>query len=219
MNENGFTGLNVERVESDIRKFDELAVGFAIHVGGAFGDLYTFLNNHWASPVAAEFTSKNVEDVRDLVQKITTTVHHIEHGAIEAARSLAKANGTTIELDDLYAANICPGDTGIYHVFEPCRESLNGETGMDVEGVRNALAIFQTAILACLDEIDTIPEGIAFYDPNGDLISEYKRGISNFKKEISDLAGKTYQKLNQFLFTESDNVKMAKQQATQALNG
>ena len=155
----------------------------------------------------------------DLYSRLFTTISHITDGACDVAISLARANGEELNKNYFCFLPIKPGETCQGYLVVTCRDNYNGVTGMDVEGVKNALAIFKTSILACIEKFDNIPNGIAFYDPDGNIVGEYNRGIQNFKSEISDLAGDIYQEINRYISTEADNILLAKQNATQTLNG
>lgn len=219
--ESGFTGLNIERAVQNIKDFDKAANEFARHVDGAFAKLYEFLNMHWASENAVTFTTENTEEINHLITKVTTTLFRIVTNADSAASMLAHANGATFPLQptDLLCY-IDPGESYVYFShLEPCKEDINGDTGMDTEGVKNEIANFKTSISSCLNEADSLPDGIAFYDSNGDLLKAYSSGVKAFKQEISDLADKTSQKICEYVITEADNILLAKQRATDILNG
>ena len=212
----GFTGLDVKRAEKDINTFEYMAHRTFINLYAAFYEFYKFLNHHWASQVAFEFTSKNSQEINELNDKMLTSINHIVNGASVSAEQLAKVIGVSLNLmiDDNFA-----GVKSTYGLpCEPCKEVLNGVVGMDTEGVKQSLFIFRTSYMAALEELDAIPEGIHFYDPNGDLVGGYNRGIRSFKQEYQELANNLYTDMKKFIESDTDNILLAKEKAVDTLN-
>ncbi len=213
----GLTGLDIERAKHDIENFDSMASTALMNLHNCFYNLYTYLNEHWASPVAVQFTSKNSQEINELNKNMGTTIAHIVNGAISAAENLAEANGVSFPLK---SEKNFAGVTSFSGVpCEPCKDQLNNITGMDAEGVKQAIIIFRRNIMVALDEIDSLPNGIHFYDPSGDMVGGYNRGVDSFKQEYRNLAEQTYTEMKSYIETEADNILLAKQNATQTLNG
>ena len=214
---NGLTGLDIERAKHDIETFDSMASTALNNIHNCFYNLYTVLNEHWASPVAVQFTSKNSQQINELNENMATTIAHIVNGAISAAENLSNANGISFPLKSEKNFASATGCTGV--PCEPCKDQLNGVTGMDVEGVKQALNVFRTTAINALEEIVSLPNVIHFYDPNGDMVGEYNRGVDSFKQQYHDLIEQTYTEMRSYIETEADNILLAKQNATQTLNG
>ena len=180
----GFTGLDVERAKTDIRIFCRQCNVVSTALKNSLYELGNVLDKKWASPVAVEFTKTYNEKLYDLFSEFSTTQAHIESGAVEAARILAKANGLDFSYD---MPTIGGGNTVSWNV-QPfsCKEDINRAVGMDTENVKSALVVFKTKANASLTKLNEIPDGIAFYDPAGQMVGGYNRNISEFKGKFND---------------------------------
>ncbi len=214
---NGLTGLDIERAKYDIEEFETLASRSRMDLHNSFYKLYTFLNEHWASPAAVQFTRKNAQEINELNKDMGKTAADIVDGAISVAENLAEANDASFTLRS--ERNFARDPGGFYgEPCEPCKETLYNITGMDVEGVKEAIKIFRTSINIALDEIDSLPNGIHFYDPNGDMVGGYNRGVDSFKQKYRNLAEQTYSAMRSYIETEADKIFRSKQNATNTLN-
>jgi len=74
---------------------------------------------------------------------------------------------------------------------------------MDKEGVRILLSTFKKQVQNYINRIDALPEGISFYDPQGDLVETYNRGLKSFKTEFHDLFDESINQMDIYI-----NVKL-----------
>ena len=212
----GFTGLDIERAEHDIDEFFEACSCAYSEMSISIENLAETLAMKWASPVAVEFSKEYNEKMEYLFTDFRTAYWHICSGASEAGRTLAIANGAFWDYDmDLEPGSIRESGAN----FFSCKEELYGVTGMDTESVRVALETFNTAISAGLSDLDAVPDNIGFYDPNGQLVGSYNRNITEFKTKFRELFDDISDYIYSALYTETDNILLAKEQAAQAMNG
>ena len=218
----GFTGLDVQRAKNDIMNFYNSCHEAHDYVFRALDELGDVLHKKWASPIAQEFVRKYNSEYTNIIIEYYDTYEHILSGANDAARALAKSNGIDFNADMEILSYIIPGRKSETDDFQrpfTCSSDINGAVGMDVEGVRLALDTFKTYHKGLPELFDNIPEGIAFYDPNGEMIGSYNRIVKGFKEKFLTLFDEIESDLTGYLETETDNILLAKEQATQAMNG
>ena len=210
--EEGFTGLNIERAASDIEAFDNSAKYAASCIMQSFSQLYNVLNNNWASPIAVEFTTSNSSVINENATLMARTIDNIYQGAVSAAISLARANGSSFPLSPSYRG------TGIAYELVPCKDNNNGRVGMNIQNVTVGLDAFDNNIKSALNQLSGVPDGIAFYDPTGNLIGGYHQNIVTFKEKFSELANATSAKLREYIQEEQRKIEEAKQNAASTLS-
>ena len=208
-----FLGLNVQQAVKDISFFDNYARSTTNALVGCFATLYEVLNSSWSSPIAVDFTSVNISDINDMAHKIMLEIDNVYMGAVDAAKSLAAANGSSFPLSPS-----SHGSDKINYELRPCKDSLNGVVGMKTELVKEALDEFSKNISNALDQLASVPDGIAFYDPEGSVIGGYHKSIVKFKSICEELATFTSAKIREFVEQEQSKIEQAKAAATDALN-
>ena len=210
----GFTGLNIEGAHVQIENFYDTAYDVMAEIMDLEDMFLHDLRSKWASPNAVEFSVMTQNKISELYSTFVTYVNHIVHGANDAGRTLAVANGASwsdVNLMDRF------GNDGI--AGEPCLETLNGTTGMAVENVKIISDAFVTGMKNVLNTLNSVPTSISFYDANGDLLSSYSTGINKFSSQIENLTNSIVNTLKQYIETETNNILLAKEQATNKLNG
>ena len=211
----GFTGLNIERAVYDIKELHDIGWDIQEKVRMPLKYFFIYLEKHWASPVAKQFSDEVCAVWQELDSEYMTSFLHILQGAEDAARALAQSNGAYFPchygLESGYVHN---GDPIVIHI----KEDIDGIVGMDVEGVRIALEAFKDQEKEGIALFDDLPEYIAFYDPEGELLGTYGRNVKNFKTKFEKIINTINEKMESYLETETDNILMAKQNAADTLN-
>lgn len=105
-----------------------------------------------------------------------------------------------------------------FHLSTCMEETAEGHVGMDTEGVRIALEAFKTEYSSALGCIDNLPEGISFYDPEGNLVETYNRNLKTFKDKFSEIFSEVATKMDGYVNTEADNIELAKAQAVSTMS-
>ena len=214
MNSN-LTGLDVKRAEDDIRSFDCSCAQVGNDLHDSFLNLYAWLRKHWASDNAVAYTTTNIKEINETTDDFLTTKLHILDGAVDAASNLARANGMSFNMS-LY--NREPGTKYTsYNIDLPCSASINGVSGIDVEGAKIVLTTFELQMRKALAELDALPDGIAFYDPDGTMIGKYDRNLKEFKTKFESLLSSMKADITGYLDTEVNNVLLAKEKAVDSM--
>lgn len=209
----GFTGLNIEKASHDIESFNQTCWEIQSKVRMPLKEFFIYLARHWASPVAKQFSDNICAKWEEVDSEYLTAFQHIVSGATDAGRALARANG--LDLPNI----INPGNVATADPIKSfISEDINGIVGMDVEGVRIALDAFKEQEKEGIALFDELPENIAFYDPNGELIGTYSRNVKNFKTKFQEIINTVITEMEGYLETETDNILLAKQNANDTLN-
>ena len=140
---------------------------------------------------------------------------HIISGAVDAATTLAAANGASFNYD---RETISAGETRDYSLAVKFETSINDAVGMDRENVKIALDLFTSRISSGLAKLESIPSSISFYDPNGEMVGSYNRNIAEFKSQFEELFNEISTAVSGYIETESDNILLAKEQANDTMN-
>ena len=210
------TGLDVKRAESDIASFESDYFDVEDSLRVAFQDLYVWLNDHWASENAVSYTTINARNINQTLSRFMTVGRHIINGADEAADNLARANGESYYRTPV-ASRLTPGTYIDYNWVHPCQKSINGVSGIDVEGAKIVLTTFELQMKKALSGLDAMPDGIAFYDPDGTMLAKYDRNIKDFKQTFEELLSSMKQDIKGYLDKEVDNLLLAKEKAVDSM--
>ena len=211
-----FTGLNVSKAEWDILNLNNSLNNVQFEISSTFRDLGEYVSEHWAGPNAVNFDNTYNPKIDAFITEFRNRAHHIVDGAGTAASTLASAFGVSIHSqfgDDYTGQHDTLYRIGSFH----CKEDINGNVGMDTEGMKvqiDALKIRTNKINGLFDEV---PTGIAFCDPQGSLISQYSTNVTDLKAKFSALMDEIVADMTASIETEVNNIRLAKQQAIDAM--
>lgn len=90
---------------------------------------------------------------------------------------------------------------------------------MNIYQVKLAVEVFETKIQRVINEIDNIPMNIAFYDEDGSQAAAYANEIKKMKDKTIEMTTQIVADIKSAMETEQNSILLAKQQATQTLNG
>lgn len=213
MNNEGFTGLDVNRAIEELDYFNECCHDTGRAFIDAFTNLFETLYEKWASPNAVNFTTEQIPIISEEITDYISRYNHILSGANDAAITLAKANGASMPLKYVSGQWDVPFNLGV----QRCEESKFGVTGMAKENVRIALDTFNDAKNRALEMLRNIPLGISFYDAEGHLLNTYNEGVNEFIDRFDQIIVTLTSSLATYLETEIDNIRLAKEQAEDTL--
>ena len=208
----GFTGLNIDAAQRQIRNFNRN--GYRIIEGIIIYEI-EFLNNlahSWASPNAVDFSKKTMNRFEMFNLHFADRIYHITSGAYKACKVLADVNGAACSIPDIERCNVeldC----------ECCGDTLDGATGMATESVRIYTETFLTKLKEYAEDINSLPRAIEFYDLEGNLSETYSTGINEVSEELDSMISEISTEIKNYMDNESDNILLAKEQATDMLNG
>ena len=84
---------------------------------------------------------------------------------------------------------------------------------MDTGAVTDELSAFNMTMSGWYKELADLPDGIAFYDPDGELVEVYKSGLSLFKSRVTDLVDPLIKDMNGFVDNEAHVIFTSKKKA------
>lgn len=206
MGRDGFTGIDRDRAEEDIHNFDYEAICVLCSLNNKFGGFLEFLSQNWASPNAETYTKKLGNDMHEIVDEFSNKELGFVGGAYRAANHLLEANGET-PIKEFY-------NTGYHRTdYKICGTTLDNKTGMDTGAVTDELSAFNMTMSGWYKELADLPDGIAFYDPDGELVEVYKSGLSLFKSRVTDLVDPLIKDMNGFVDNEAHVIFTSKKKA------
>ena len=207
----GFTGLDIVKAKSDLINFNTSTKNITSVYADTVMNFFDDLAKKWGSPNAVIFCNDYVNRLRESVNNLSTQLMHVVNGAVSAAQTIARSNGSTfsVDIEEVYAGKVAEE----LSVMPVCSESVNGVTGMAVENVKIIRDTFVTKTNEVITSLGNLPKGIAFYSTDGSLLNTYNTGIDTqvdgIKKEIDSVI----KSLNSYIDTEANNILLAKQQA------
>ena len=206
MSESNFTGIDRKRAEDDIHEFDGMAVHLLCFFNSVFDDFLLLLSQNWASPNAETYTKQLGNDMHDILHEYDVKEYNFVKGAYNVANKLLLANGE-VPLGELY-------DTSYNETnYATCGLELDNKTGMDTGAVTDELSAFNMTMSAWYKELADLPDGIAFYDPDGELVEVYKSSLCLFKSRVTDLVDPLIKDMNGFVDNEAHVIFTSKKKA------
>ena len=214
----GFTGLNIDRAIQDLENFRTTCGDAGYDIYWSFTPFFRALREKWASPIAKEYTSKAIPEYINLINEYTTTYRHILSGAAYAATYLASAHGVSYgKAFDQFERGMTESDYAPDDEL-PCEDNLDGLVGMATEVVKSILETFKNRMKAALNKFDNIPDGIAFYDPNGELLQIYNKNVNEFKIKFEEMFNKIVTAMTGYIETETENILLAKERSQEEMS-
>ena len=210
MQEN-MTGFNPGLVRSQITSFKSAAVLAGIKIGDIYGELIDNLKYYWASPKAKQFCSEMTPKVENVIWELDKHIRSVINGIVNAYNYAAFANGVpTTSYNDYEGIGFDCGDL---------EESKDGMVGMNVEVVRdNVIPAFKDSMKEAVDALNALPRSIALYDDENGQQHYYSIRIDNIVTQVENAISEVVGAINSAIESETDNILLAKQQATDALS-
>ena len=213
MDSNGFTGLNPALARQNIIDFTEKGIDAAEEYNKAIKFLFEQLYYAWCSPKAVEFCDLYETEIYGSYKKIYLNICDICFNALRAYNIVASANNErTIDYQ--------PREFSYSQNYTKLLDNKDGTVGMNVNLVKNyILPEFDNKVRNSLSLIDNLPHSIALYDDENGQQHSFFTGISKLVAEANDVITSIEKVINKCLAEEHDTIKLAKEQATQTLNG
>ena len=217
-----FTGFNPGVARNEITNFYRMMN--TIENDYYLGAYYLFMNlrDIWCSGKAIEFYNNNAQKTMDLDNEFINEINRITSKAIEAYNKMALANDSMAFNDPLVPTNL---DANKDYDAESCFPILNssdpnsGIVGMNVKEVENELNTYLSSMNKVVASLDDIPTEIALFDPDGTLQDAYRSLIDKMKGKIPERINTVKSDIQNAIKTEQDTTVLAKQQATEILEG
>lgn len=207
-----FTGFDPTLAKSNIDSFESSAKEAYSTCSKAFYDLKTGLLETWCSPKAVEFSEKYADKIGSVLVTFMSSYNIILANAERAYNTIALANGySTIA--------VRPTNYSMTKYEFNLRSEKYGIVGMNIMQVKLLLESFNNDVKKVFEMLDELPMDIAFYDPEGAQVQAYKDEITKLKAKIFDVMTLINTDIKSAIETESNDIRLAKEQATQTLNG
>jgi len=207
-----FTGLDIERAQRDLERFGNGYIAVAGRMQSTFSIFFDALATKWASVNAITFKSRYAPKAEKIVSDFCSHASGILKDAEAAAKSLSRAHGMGFS-----GVNISRLSTTSYG--DNIKETINGVTGMAVQNVKFILEQFESNVKNIATSLSELPRGIAFYSPDGSLISAYNAKVGSLISEFEGLCNEMSRGVKSYMETEIDNILLAKEQAQSMMNG
>lgn len=204
------TGFNSGSARGNLNSFKNGMVSAITKYNSACEELMATLSSSWSSPIAVQFSSAYVPKMRDISSSLRTLGETVLSRASRAVSSFARANGSYFSFDSSISVGTCNPDI--------LKEDLNGVVGMDINKVEEAIYSFESKMTGFFSSLDSLPTGIALYDPDGAQRSAYVSLIGGKKSEIKDLVSNMKIALKKSIEQEEDKIKTAKNRAVDTLS-
>ena len=239
MDGNGFTGFNPEVARQNIQSFVLATVTAGSSLLKALSNLIdenSGLKKIWCSPKAVEFSNTYMPQLFETAGEFLKEGMAAYQGAVQAYNIVAANNGLAPMQDLLGDPNSPIGNAASLlnsgEQFSNVASQLgfdssvsllyaahpdNGAVGMNIEKVRVVLDTFKTEIFEALKLFDSIPTVIALYDTDGSQQNAFKVNVSKFKGKFIEIFMSMIQAIESAINTETNNIKLAKEQSTEAL--
>ena len=136
--------------------------------------------------------------------------------AARAYNIMASANGSET-INNEYSS---PGSSlSSYFGLTELDNNRGGIKGMNINMVKNfILPTFSNKISNLYVSIENIPTSSALYDIEGSQAGAFSTSSLNYKIKIESLVSEIVAKINEYLITETNNLMLAQQQSTDAMN-
>lgn len=218
----GFIGIDAKRANQDIMDFHREAMNVCASFGDAFHNFFEDLKWKWASKPACEYTTTLLNTANGMFHEFYDEAWSIADGAIDALEILDRQlGGTGINITLDRGENSAKIAEYLDSLGEPCKEVLSGAVGelvgMDVPAVKIILGNFETEMASVLRLLRSLPDSIAFYDQDGELLSTYSGGVQAFINKVDNETKKVSQSMNGYMGSETSNTLFAMEQADQAM--
>ena len=219
MAETGWTGLDPEMPKDNIQNFYDECMTWISDYRTKNDEFMEQLSYLWASENAVKESKNLVNMVGNFYESFLNKCHEICLNATRAYNIVAVAHGVSGISEgfaDFHRNGIIPQAFSMGGMTD----NINGRVGINTTMVKDILLPnFKTSFNALASRLDSLPSSIALYDDENGQQHAFVTGISQFEKEFNDLLGGIWAKIEQALENKVDNALLAKEKATQVLNG
>lgn len=212
------TGINIDKATSDLNNFRDAADAIVSKLAEASNTFADVIIHNWASPKAKEFAETYTYKLIDLFVKPKEVFNRLLEDAAIAAYRMAKTHGADFD-SSRYIALPTTMFYGYGSLDEVVEVSPNGETGMNIPVVSEALTAFEASVNEALAEMDTLPQDIAIYDESGDIRATFADRVNSAKEKANAVVEPIKDSVNASLSTETDAVITGVQTTTEAMMG
>ena len=213
----GFTGFNPELVQKQLQEFHDYGLNVLWELHHVSSEFIENLSSCWCSPKAVEFEKTCVVKLYIAIENLFNAYCNVHASAIKAYNMNASANGLNMIPDDTAFPRNYVTTMTIASKMHEC--STNGVVGMNKANVKIALENYRSGMVKASTMVANTPYDIAFFDENGKQRESYRGEIRRMRQKFSDANIDLIKYVYDALETEINTMELAKQGATNALNG
>ena len=204
----GFTGINEGAIHAEIKAYQHAVDEAEYYLSTAMKNFMGTLKTKWASPEAAEKSSKWIataeQNNANLHNDAAVTVDKVE----DVATNIANAVGGTYTRMCRDMQMNAAKDTWEIAVT-PCSEEINGSIAMDVESVRVILTTFNEEMTNAISKIEAIPTSLSVYDANGNIKASFSNKVNEIKESIKEATTTINTEIDESINNFMTNIKQA----------
>jgi len=182
----GFTPTGSKKTIDEIR-----AKGREVHatVEKANQAFFSNLSTHWYSPTAQKFDEAFEPKIYETQEKIITELNKIIRSAVQAYNAFASINEIAsigLEDGDEYEA-VFDQQNSTYGQYTTLSTDKEGAVVMDKAAVATDVATLRGQYQTAQSILDTMPDAVYIYDPNGDIATAYTTLLTSTKASLNTL--------------------------------
>jgi len=211
---NGLTGYNKQEFIKNIAEFEEAMNYIANELTSAGQQLFEVLRSTWYSPKAVEFSKEFSSSL------YTFTVLEVLKGkidvcgrAVDALNVMAAANNDS--LLNIPTPSVPTGES----FGDLLATGPDGSVGMAAQVVTAAANEYKSNLDKALSLLDSVPTGIAVFDPSGGVQEVYTNYINRIKNAINEVSNAVMNSLTAAIQEEESNINNAASQSAEFLTG
>lgn len=206
----GMTGFNPGLLISQIDNFVSSGRSAGIDIGDAYKNFIDELSYCWASPKAVQFWTDMTPKYEDAIWQLQLLIDAMAQKMVDAYNFAARANGA--------GTTNYKNEGGIGFDCGKLVDQKDGIVGMNVTEVRDViLPAFQNDVGLALDELRSLPKSIALYDDENGQQHYFSINVDNIIEKVEENIDEIVSEINGALETETDNILLAKQNATDVM--
>ncbi len=183
-------------------------------------DFWDELYLKWASPKAVEFSNKYQPIIYNELLDFFKMERAFIIDAVDACKKIAEANGdTSFSVNNFPLIDIALESKHIGGDFPTFREDFFGTVGMNVMKVKEIIAKYIADTSEAVASLSDIPFDIALFDPDNAMANAYKNQIEKMKEKMEATITMIKSDISKAMGEEENTILIAKDSATEALNG
>lgn len=204
------TGYNPSQSGKDIRNLSETLDSIMRTFSSASTEFLSAMEENWYSPNAVVFGTKAQAIIEEFSNTFCDFHDEIIDKCQNAYNDIARSNGDPMIMFPTCARPL------YYNV--PYKEiDPNGIVGMNVEEVTKILDTYLDAFRTVGTSLDALPMSIAFFDPDGSLLSAYQNSVKVLEEKIEENIQLIKDTVEPYIREEQAKIKQSVSTATSQL--
>ncbi len=223
-----FTGYHPLVAKQLIKEFKAKGDEIYNKVAAANQKVMNSLADNWFSQNAINFGTEEKPSLYEAQAEVEVLFKNTIYRCVTAYNLVAAAHDADALVDDEYPSeettveNYAPhGTNDVFNDFKSIG-TKDGKvyTGMDTKIVPQLLTEYSEQIKSIiLNDMESIPMNIAFYDPDGAQVQAFNAGVEALKATLTAKIDEVSNKLDEHASQEQEMVEVGAEQAAEAMGG